>query len=1064
MEKRISDIICGMQAYLKEGNRSCALNLIVAAILCVVTAAGARAETVDCADWTAVKSALEAGNSARLTTDITWDGKSVRLDGGQSVSLDLNGYDIHIQPPVAGLSYTAFVIESAQLELKGDGSIIGYKSYWLTDLRLADIDNSGSALILTDGVVITNFNSNVSSSAIEVGSGGAFTMTGGKIVGCTAPLSGGAVNVNGGSCNIYGGTIAGNNAAGGGGAIALTAGEATVYGGVFSGNTHGGLSDTNALFRCDGGTMKVYGGIYDVNPVTASSEHPPQFMYEPTAFDSMFVLGTNVLLSSDNAFIRGTFTFNPTNELYAACGFTLGEEIVVYEHETDPKTWSLGEKTLQYYIDQTPVNGYCAVPAGVYSCATVGTEKAGIRLEGVSEQTIIDTDGKAVGLMVEADNVKISGFTFRNCAGGAQLTKTSGTVSNCVFTSCYGYKGGGLNGGFDVYDCTFDSCSAQVDGGAIYNVRSARYCRFENCEVSRYGGAAYCSTNIFGSIFIGNQASNSGGGCYNCEGVASCTFAANKALNYSDRGGLYATQKEEKYIPLNCIFYNSTYILGNSYEHYSEYYNHIVYDTAFANAADGDYHLKISSRDNDLYGRTSEAEQFLADGTVDIEGTPFARTGLSGKIQFYSGCYAAFALDEYPALVRRTDDGDGSDSTNLTLRGAIELVQNYPDSYVTQAGGCEIGFADNVFGSDGKAVLTLTSAGIDLQNFTNCTLVIRASAGRRVVIQAEDQHRAFRVRSGNRLTLTGIDFRNCLGSAYGKSPRPGCGGAAILNNGVLMATDCTFTDCHAGNTYTKNAVSYDPTGMGGAILNQESGTATVTRCTFTSNKGALGGAFANQGKATIANSKFTDNLAQGTCGGRSSLGGAAFSANDEITIAHCTFSGNYAANASNDVYGATKIVTSSGAVSYAPLASLVSSIAASGGLSSAMTVTPSENESDPAAALARVSSALTASGADWFTVSTDGATLTAELNEAAAPTIDSDSVFTVDGDGDTVSLMPGNVKPGLFYGLGVSDNPAGPYTVAEDGWLQADADGNLPAALTAPKLGAGGFYRVMVKE
>ena len=1052
-----------MQAYLKEGNRLYALKLVAAAILCVVTAARVRAETVDCADWTAVKSALEAGNSARLTADITWDGKSVRLYGGQSVKLDLNGYDIQLQPSVVGLSYTAFVIESAQLELKGGGSIIGYKSYWMTDLKLADIDYSGSALILTDGVVITNFNSNMSSSTIEVGSGGAFTMTGGKIVGCTAPLSGGAVNVNGGSCCIYGGTIAGNNAAGGGGAIALTAGEATVYGGVFSGNTHGGLSDTNALFRCDGGTMKVYGGLYDVNPVTASSEHPPQFMYEPTAFGSMFVLGTNVVCTSDNAFIRGTFTFNPANELYSACGFTLGEEIVVYEHETDPKTWSIGEKTLQYYIDQTPVNGYCAVPAGVYSCATVGTEKAGIRLEGVPDQTIIDTDGKAVGLMVEADNVKISGFTFRNCAGGAQLTKTSGTVSNCVFSSCSAWNGGGLSGGFEVYDSTFENCSASVNGGAVYKISSARYCRFENCSAESNGGAAFLAMKIFGSIFIGNTAEFLGGGCCGCQWVENCTFARNTSRRQPETGGFYNYDYYDKCFPHNSLFYESNCEFFSS-SVFSACCNHQVDKTNFVNAAGDDYHLQISSRDNDLYGRASEAEQFLADGTVDMEGTPFARKGFSGKIQFYSGCYAAFALDDYPALVRRNDDGECPDSTNLTLRGAIEMIQNYPESHITQIGSCEIGFADNVFDSDGKAVLTLTSAGIDLQNFTNCTLVIRSSAGRRVIIQAEDQYRAFRVRSGNRLTLTGIDFRSCLGSAYGKSPRPGCGGAAIMNNGVLMATDCTFTDCHAGNTYAKNAVSYDPTGMGGAILNQESGTATVTRCTFTSNKGALGGAFANQGKATITNSKFTDNLAQGTCGGRSSLGGAVFSANDEIIIAHCTFSGNYAANASNDVYGATKIVTSSGAVSYAPLASLVSSIAASGGLSAAMTVTPSENEDNPAVALARVSSALTASGADWFTVSTDGATLTAELNEAAAPTIDSDSVFTVDGDGDTVSLMPGNVKPGLFYGLGVSDNPAGPYTVAEDGWLQADASGNLPAALTAPKLSTSGFYRVMVRE
>ena len=67
--------------------------------------------------------------------------------------------------------------------------------------------------------------------------------------------------------------------------------------------------------------------------------------------------------------------------------------------------------------------------------------------------------------------------------------------------------------------------------------------------------------------------------------------------------------------------------------------------------------------------------------------------------------------------------------------------------------------------------------------------------------------------------------------------------------------------------------------------------------------------------------------------------------------------------------------------------------------------------------------------------------------------------------GTAVSVWPTNVKPGLVYGLGRSKWPTGPFVVEEDGWVQADANGNLPRDLTAPKAGgAEGFFRIMVRE
>ena len=86
--------------------------------------------------------------------------------------------------------------------------------------------------------------------------------------------------------------------------------------------------------------------------------------------------------------------------------------------------------------------------------------------------------------------------------------------------------------------------------------------------------------------------------------------------------------------------------------------------------------------------------------------------------------------------------------------------------------------------------------------------------------------------------------------------------------------------------------------------------------------------------------------------------------------------------------------------------------------------------------------------------------------EEATPIISSDgeeAAFVV-GDGDTVSVNVTNVKSGLYYGLAWSDALNGEFNVSDGGWVQASADGSLPA-LTAPK-GEDNkrFYRVRVTD
>ena len=100
----------------------------------------------------------------------------------------------------------------------------------------------------------------------------------------------------------------------------------------------------------------------------------------------------------------------------------------------------------------------------------------------------------------------------------------------------------------------------------------------------------------------------------------------------------------------------------------------------------------------------------------------------------------------------------------------------------------------------------------------------------------------------------------------------------------------------------------------------------------------------------------------------------------------------------------------------------------------------------------------------WYTPIESGDTVRLVLNAQATPVIGAAVDFGA-ADASTVSVWPerDTVKPGLWYGLGRSDTPVGPFVVEDGAWVRADADGVLHEALTAPKTSPQGFYRVIVR-
>ena len=95
----------------------------------------------------------------------------------------------------------------------------------------------------------------------------------------------------------------------------------------------------------------------------------------------------------------------------------------------------------------------------------------------------------------------------------------------------------------------------------------------------------------------------------------------------------------------------------------------------------------------------------------------------------------------------------------------------------------------------------------------------------------------------------------------------------------------------------------------------------------------------------------------------------------------------------------------------------------------------------------------------------DGTTHETGGGDIPVPTLVGEGTFVDLTSSDTVvTVMPGNLKAGCRYGLGHAGTPAGPYVVDEGGWMQAGPDAKLPNPLTAPKIGASTFYRVMGKR
>ncbi|MBI5458969.1 carboxypeptidase regulatory-like domain-containing protein [Methanobacterium sp.] len=160
------------------------------------------------------------------------------------------------------------------------------------------------------------------------------------------------------------------------------------------------------------------------------------------------------------------------------------------------------------------------------------------------------------------------------------------------------------------------------------------------------------------------------------------------------------------------------------------------------------------------------------------------------------------------------------------------------------------------------------------------------------IIDADDNARILTIWNGATVNIEQLTFRDGS-SEYG--------GALRVESGTVTLTDCTFdsntvldhggaiyvdlgaTAIIAGSTFTDNPSGY----AGGAISNR--GTLDIADCTFTGNSaGNFGGAIYNGGTLTVTDSTFTSNTGP--------YAGAIRNQNGNATITDCVFVSNTASS------------------------------------------------------------------------------------------------------------------------------------------------------------------------
>lgn len=233
----------------------------------------------------------------------------------------------------------------------------------------------------------------------------------------------------------------------------------------------------------------------------------------------------------------------------------------------DGSSWELAKQTIQAGVDVSISNDTVLVTNGTYNTggrippgqvlcrARVVIDKSVsvISVNGPSNTFIVGQGPRgetAIRCVWMTNNTYLTGFTLTNGYtvigvggsdenGGGVFAKTNrSTVSNCIFTSCQAFDGGGAYNGI-INNCIFTGNMASNGGGGTALSTLNNCTLIGNSANPGGGGGAYIST-LNNCTLTGNSGNNVGGGAYGGT-LNNCTLTSNSAAQYMGGGAYFST-------------------------------------------------------------------------------------------------------------------------------------------------------------------------------------------------------------------------------------------------------------------------------------------------------------------------------------------------------------------------------------------------------------------------------------------------------------------------------------------------------------------------------------------
>lgn len=451
-------------------------------------------------------------------------------------------------------------------------------------------------------------------------------------------------------------------------------------------------------------------------------------------------------------------------------------------------------------------------------------------------------------------NVTISGLTITGRVSGNQLI------------------GGGIvneaEGNLTLMDCILSGCSAETDGGAIYNFGNLTLtnCTLSGNSAGTYGGGIYNNggkLKLVDSTLSGNSGHISGGGIYNLLGtvtLTSCTLSGNRTADDSFggsgsgifNGGGTLTAK-------GCAFSNNSAKRGGGGIAVTPMSTATVEDCTFDSnsAADGSgggifnggtlrmNACTFSGNSAGFLGGgiANDGELILTSSTLSNNSVTVDVFSEGGGI-FNGGTLRASFCTISGNEGRRAGGGLFNEG-DLTLADSTVSGNNaVGGGGIANLGNLTV--TDSTFSSNSADIGGGISSDAGTVMLTNCTLFANS---------ASNDGGGVGLRGG---TLTA---RSCTIAGNGA----GGSGGGILNSGELTVQSSTVN----GNIASE----------GGGILNQppviiegpeplgSPGTATLQNSTLSNNRAFRGGGLFNQGVALLTNCTLSRNLADPAEGG-----------------------------------------------------------------------------------------------------------------------------------------------------------------------------------------------------